>query len=175
MHGTLQIGGREVPRYRAWHPIDHYALTYVQPGKDGRKFSSGARVRIQEFFGGNAEYAVDAVEEIDFLDETGFRHARRILGREVAALEYRFSAVPNGTLYENALIVGGDGGTLFGKFFNTVRQRLFPDAMGRAWLKHNVEEVGNLQFFLPQLYRHETEQQPPPYGSFTSRGLPAAR
>jgi hypothetical protein len=24
--------------------------------------------------------------------------------------------------------------------------------MSRAWLKHNVEEVGNLEFFLPALY-----------------------
>jgi hypothetical protein len=33
-----------------------------------------------------------------------------------------------------------------------IRGRLFTEAMGRAWLKHNVEEVGNLEFFLPALY-----------------------
>ena len=31
----------------------------------------------------------------------------------------------------------------------------FPAGKRAAWLKHNVEEVGNLQFFLPDLYaRH---------------------
>jgi hypothetical protein len=33
-----------------------------------------------------------------------------------------------------------------------IRRRAFTEAMGRAWLKHNVEEVGNLEFFLPALY-----------------------
>jgi hypothetical protein len=29
---------------------------------------------------------------------------------------------------------------------------VFPDAMGSAWLKHNVEEVGLLEALLPPLY-----------------------
>ena len=33
-----------------------------------------------------------------------------------------------------------------------VRPRLFPDDKARAWLRHNVEEVGNFEFFLPELY-----------------------
>ncbi|HMO56576.1 MAG TPA: hypothetical protein PKA05_19390 [Roseiflexaceae bacterium] len=28
-----------------------------------------------------------------------------------------------------------------------------PNDMARAWLKHNVEEVGNFENFLPDLYR----------------------
>jgi hypothetical protein len=152
MDGTVRISGHDIPRYRAWHPRDHVALTYLRPGRDGRKFSAGAKVRIQELFGRNPKYKVDIVEEVDFLDETGFRHARRVAGREAAAMEYKFTATPDGTLYENALIVGGDGGTLFGKLVNRLRPRLFPDAMGHAWLLHNVEEVGNFQFFLPALY-----------------------
>ena len=153
MDGAIRIGDQDIPRYRAWHPRDHYALTYVRPGKDGRRFSAGAKVRIQEFFGANPKYKIDVVEEIDFLDETGFRHKKLVIGREVAVIEYKFTAVSDGTLYENAMIVGGDGNTLFGKFVNVaVRPRVFPEQMGRAWLKHNIEEVGNLQFFLPALY-----------------------
>src|SRR5688572_14059768 len=44
MNGTVRIGGQDIPRYRAWHPRDHFALTYVRPGKDGRNFSAGAKV-----------------------------------------------------------------------------------------------------------------------------------
>jgi hypothetical protein len=33
-----------------------------------------------------------------------------------------------------------------------IRRRVFTEAMGRAWLKHNVEEVGNLEYILPALY-----------------------
>lgn len=155
MDRTVRIGEHEVPAYRAWHPRDHYALTYVRPGRDGRKVSAGAKIRIQEFFGGNPAHKVDIVEEIGFLDETGFRHAKKVAGREVFAMEYKFTALPGGTLYENALIVGGDGNTLFGKLVNIVMARVFPDAMGHAWIKHNIEEVGNFSFFLPSLYGAE--------------------
>jgi hypothetical protein len=141
-----------VPAYRAWHPRDHVALTYVRPSTDGRKFGAGAKIRIQECFGANPDYKIDVVDEVDFLDETGFRHAKRIAGREAATMEYRFTAVPTGTLYENELVVGGDGTTLVGRLINFARPRLFSDAMGHAWLTHNVEEVGNLQFFLPEYY-----------------------
>lgn len=114
-----------------------------------RKYAS--RRATQEFFGGNPAYKVDVVEEIDFLDETGFLHAKKLAGREVLAMEYKFTSVPGGTLYENALIAGGDGTTLFGKLVNVVMARLLSDAMGHAWIKHNIEEVGNLSFFLPSL------------------------
>jgi hypothetical protein len=33
-----------------------------------------------------------------------------------------------------------------------VRPRVFGDDLARAWLRHNVEEVGNLENFLPHLY-----------------------
>jgi hypothetical protein len=33
-----------------------------------------------------------------------------------------------------------------------IRRRVFTEAMGLAWLKHNVEEVGNLEYILPALY-----------------------
>lgn len=29
------------------------------------------------------------------------------------------------------------------------------EARGRAWIQHNVEEVGNFESFLPQLYAAE--------------------
>jgi hypothetical protein len=38
-------------------------------------------------------------------------------------------------------------------WFNAlVRPRVFSEDMARAWLLHNVEEVGNFEFFLPELY-----------------------
>ena len=34
---------------------------------------------------------------------------------------------------------------------------LFPDGKGQAWLKHNIEEMGNLENFLPELYEREAK------------------
>lgn len=37
-----------------------------------------------------------------------------------------------------------------------LRGAVMPAGMRAAWVKHNVEGVGNLPFFLPELYRRET-------------------
>jgi len=149
MDGEHDVGFGPAPRYRLWHPVDHVALTYVKPARDGRRFGPGAQVRIQELFGARPEYAVDVVSTIEFLDETGFAHADRVLGRPVAELRYRFHADAAGTRYENTLTVGAPGFKLLN---DHVRPLLFSEEKGRAWLKHNVEEVGNFELFLPGLY-----------------------
>jgi hypothetical protein len=63
-------------------------------------------------------------------------------------MTYRFERVPAGTFYENDLTVGLPGARWFNE---SVLPRFFPEARGRAWLLHNVEEVGNLEQFLPAL------------------------
>jgi hypothetical protein len=41
------------------------------------------------------------------------------------------------------------------RFWHLLIEWFFPAERRRAWLKHSVEEIGNLQFFLPALYsRH---------------------
>jgi hypothetical protein len=157
MNGTLRIGEVDVPRYRVWHPRDHVALTYLRPGLDGRNFSTGARIHIQEFFGADPRYRVDVVDDVGFLDETGFNHSLSVAGRRVASMDYTFTPVAGGTRYENSLTVGVDRPALLRLLVNqAIRPWVFPEHMGRAWLKHNVEEVGNFQFFLPALYAAET-------------------
>lgn len=153
IEGEMDLGGRQSARYRVWHPRDHVLLKYVRQARDGRNFGPGARVHIVEFLGARPDYEVDIVSTVEFLDETGFSHSDRIAGIEVARLNYRFAPVHDGTLYENSLTVGSSGPAparfLVNRF---VRRRLFPEEMGQAWLKHNVEEVGNFEYFLPELY-----------------------
>ena len=68
---------------------------------------------------------------------------------------YSFKEVRGGTLYENALTVGIHKPAFLAALNAPIQALKFPEEMGRAWLTHNVEEVGNLQFFLPDLYRAE--------------------
>jgi hypothetical protein len=35
-----------------------------------------------------------------------------------------------------------------------IHRTVFPEATGRAWLKHNVEEVGLLEYIITPLYPH---------------------
>jgi hypothetical protein len=150
MDGDVEIGGRMVPRYRAWHPRDHVAVRYARRADDGSNMGPGSRVHIREQLG--RTWRVDIVDDVLRLDEGGFVHVNRRLGMEVARMEYTFERVPGGTRYVNCLIVGARAPIVRTVFNRVVRPRLFPDDMGRAWLLHNVEEVGNFQFFLPSLY-----------------------
>lgn len=50
------------------------------------------------------------------------------------------------------MTVGISSGAFRWLFNSLVRPRVFSDAMGTAWLVHNVEEVSMFENFLPSLY-----------------------
>lgn len=154
IEGELEIAGKRVPRYRAWHPIDHIAFRCVKRRSDG-SIGPGAVFHIHESFARNPKWIVDIHTTVEKLDETGFIHGPRKLGLKVAHMEYEFAAVAGGTQYTNWLVAGIEV-PVIGRLLNRVIQRaLFPDDRARAWLTHNVEEVGNFESFLPELYARE--------------------
>lgn len=157
LEGEMEMGGRAWPRYLIWHPVDHIAIRYARRRADG-SIGPGAQIHIQEAFGGRPEYLVDVVTTIEKLDESGFVHVRRVLDRDVARLEYSFTAVKGGTLYENSMTLGPDRPIARQIFNSLVRPRIFPDHQARAWLLHNIEEVGNFEHFLPALYERRSSR-----------------
>lgn len=154
MDGDIEIGGRRHARYRVWHPRDHIRLAYPRRLPDG-SIGPGAAIALKEVIGRDPRYVVDIVSGIEKLDEEGFIHNPRAHGLSgFARMEYSFAPVEGGTLYENCLIFGRKAW-----WFRFVRPLLeplvFPDGQGEAWLRHNIEEVGNFENFLPDLYRRE--------------------
>lgn len=148
--GEIAWQGRSYPRYLLWHPRDHIHWALVRPAPGGGA-GPGARFRIVEAFGRNPAYYVDSTEDVEKLDDEGISLVRRIAGTEVFRLEHRFGQGPDGATYLSRMVVGADGGR-FGRAFNRwIRPRVFPDAMGTAWLRHNVEEVGLFEQLLPLL------------------------
>jgi len=150
LDGTMTYGDAVIDRYLAWHPIDHVRWELAKPAPGGGA-GEGARFRIVERFGNRPEYGVDVVDTVEKLDETGIRLVRRIAGVVVFALEHTWSAGSDGAHYVTVLDVGARS-ALFAPVNRVLRRRL-PDHMVRAWVRHNVEEVGQLEFLLPQLSR----------------------
>lgn len=155
LDGEVVVGRRRIDRYRLWHPYDHVHNSYVRRRPDGT-IGPGAAIRIVEVLGGNPDYRVDVVTDVEKLDEEGFIHNPVVHGvRGLARMEYAFRAVPGGTQYDNCLVFG-----LRHPAYVHVRPLAkwlaFPDAKGETWIRHNVEEVGMLEKFLPELYRSET-------------------
>jgi hypothetical protein len=69
-------------------------------------------------------------------------------------MEYAFAKDANGTRYLNTITVGFTG--WIGRWVNPfIRWFLFDAVHAKAWVKHNVEEVGNFENFLPELFRSE--------------------
>src|SRR6058998_2400908 len=155
LEGEIDVAGRRWPRYQIWHPIDHISIRYARRRPDGT-IGPGARIHIREALAGRLDYLVDIVTTIEKLDETGFVHGPYVAGVLTARLDYTFTPVEAGTLYENSITFGPDQPLLRPFFNKVIRPRLFPDDKARAWFKHNVEEVGNFEFFLPELYAKET-------------------
>jgi len=146
--GTMSYGGEIVDRYLAWHPIDHIHWELARPAPGGGA-AEGARFRIVEAFGAAPEFAVDVVDRVEKLDDTGIRLVTRVAGVIVIQLEHTWSAGSDGTHYVSVLDLGARS-ALFAPI-NRVLRRRFPDAMVRAWVRHNIEEVGQLEHLLPQL------------------------
>lgn len=149
--GEMHYQGHSYPRYLVWHPYDHIHWALARPDAQGRA-GQGASFRIVEAFGADMRQRVDSVEVVEKLDITGIRLVRRVAGREVFSLQHDFHPHPAGTRYVSHMAVGM-AGPMAGRLFNNlVRPFLFTKRMGSAWLLHNIEEVGNFEFFLPELY-----------------------
>lgn len=148
--GTMEYGGQTYPRYLVWHPIDHIHYEVARRAPDGTA-GAGARFFIVEAFGANPDFLVNSVADIPKNDDTGITLSVRKLGMEVMHLEHTFTQVQEGTLYQSRMHVGTN--VVLARFLvNRLLRRIFTEEKGRAWLKHNVEEVGNFEFFLPALY-----------------------
>ncbi|MCV7193666.1 hypothetical protein [Mycolicibacterium brumae] len=146
--GTMRYGEQVIDRYLAWHPLDHLRWELAKPAPGGGA-AEGARFRIVERFGGREEFAVDVVDRVEKLDRTGIRLVQRLAGVQIFQLEHTWSAGPGGTHYVSVLDIGARAKALTP--VNYVLTRRFPDAMARAWVTHNIEEVGQLEHLLPTL------------------------
>lgn len=160
----MELEGNIYPRYRVWHPYDHIYYQDLSHGPDGTG-SAGTRRHIVEAFGANERYLVNIIDRVVHLDEKGILLSTEQMGTSMgfgnllvpmpvgfSSLQHWFYPVSNGTRYESRLLIGTD--TKSGKYLlNPIVRPLFiGQEMARAWLKHNVEEVGNFEFFLPALY-----------------------
>ena len=155
LEGDMEIDGARVNRYRAWHPADHVHVSYARRLSDG-SVGPGAVLRLREMLGGNPRFTVNVRSVIEKLDEDGFIHNPIFHGiYGLVRMEYRFKPAPGGTLYENCLVFGAR--SRLGRWAHPLLARIaFPPLKGRFWLRHNIEEVGAFEHFLPQLYRSET-------------------
>lgn len=149
--GDMEVAGAQLNKYLVWHPLDHIHWQLAKPGPDGGA-GAGAKFRIVEAFGRNPDFYVDVVDTVTRLDATGITLACYKFGLEISSLKHDFIAVEGGTQYVSALTIGTALPLLRAVLNPIVHRALFTEAMGHAWLRHNVEEVGLLEHIVPPIY-----------------------
>jgi hypothetical protein len=163
----MLYGGELIDRYLAWHPIDHIKWELARPGPGGGA-ADGARFHIVEAFGGRPEFKIDEIARVEKLDETGIRLVRREAGIPVLQLEHTWSAGADGAHYVTVMDQGVRSPLLWP--INKIVRKRFSDEKTRAWVKHNIEEVGQLEYLLPQL--KSSGEAEPAQGTHRRDGAP---
>jgi hypothetical protein len=141
--------GNIIDIYRLWHPIDHIRVITSKQSNLGAGFIKGAKVKICEGLG---KEIIVLKASVLRMDETGVTlHAKKgpfTVGR----LTHNFTQKETGTLYESRLVIGTNAPVIGSLITALAKKKGFDAAARKAWLQHNIEEVGNFQFFLPQVY-----------------------
>lgn len=140
----LEWRGTKMLAYRYWHPTDHIFFEILgTPGP-------GCRFHIVEAFQANPKYLIDITFDVSKLDLTGFRLGFRRLGQIITSMDEDFEDIPEGMRYKVTMTLGSTAPVL--RTVTRLARRYVLAEKLDAWHLHNVQEVGNLPHFLPDLY-----------------------
>ncbi|MDP4502239.1 DAPG hydrolase family protein [Nonomuraea turcica] len=149
--GTMAYAGDVYPRYLVWHPLDHILYQVIRPAAGGG-VGPGAQLHITEALGRDPGRLIDIRVQVEELGAAGAIIAKRVAGTHLVRLENEFAAAPEGVRYVTRMRLG-DHSPLGRLALNRVATtRAFPPAKLQAWTRHHIEEIGNLEHFLPALY-----------------------
>ncbi len=151
MSRTLEFRGATMQAYLWWHPFDHISLKVVRHSPNGT-VGPGAWFKIREAFRRDEAYLVNEVVSVPRLDEGGITLEQHRLGQLIFRLAHTFTPIDGGTQYDSVMHLGSDA-WWFKRIANVIRRRRFPQHKQQVWLQHNVEEVGYMEHFLPELHQ----------------------
>ena len=157
---TVEFSGQRYSWYHIFHPNEHGEITIKEPANDGVSgMGIGALVARKEWFG---IYNSKGAGRIIEFSEQGMVIKPEILGLHFGEIKHSFTQAAYtlasngqrilGTQYNVESIIGSNL-PVIGPIINFyIRKKMFNPAMINEWLRHQVEEVSSLQFFLKELY-----------------------
>jgi len=147
---TVELSEKSYPLYHIFHSFEHGNIEVLESADNGSLgMGVGALVARQEWFG--SFNSVGAGRVIKF-NNKGMTIKPEKFGLHFGKIVHQFKSISNGTQYNVSSIIGSDL-PLIGPLINLyIRHKMFPPAMLKQWLRHQVQEVSSLQFFLAKLY-----------------------
>jgi hypothetical protein len=140
----------KLPLYHIFHPSEHGVIRVVEKAIDGSKgMGVGALVSRQEWFG---PYNSKGAGRIMAFSKEGMLISPEVAGFHFGTIKHSFIQTKTGTQYNMSSIIGSDA-PIIGPAINFyLRHKMFSPPMIKQWLRHQVQEVSSLPFFLPTLY-----------------------
>lgn len=150
--GDIELGSARYLRYLIWHPVDHIHFELAARAADGST-GPGAVFHIVEALGADMKNLIDAELHLMELHAGGALVEVRALAQAVVQIRGEFLPHASGTQVVSTMTIGSAGWLGALGLNQWLIERYFPAERRRAWLRHSVEEIGNLEFFLPGLHR----------------------
>ena len=153
----LEVEGETQLAFVYWHPEDH--LNISRPGNTNKPLAPGDWFTMTEAYAGDEKNHTSEKVQVLRRDTGGYGIRVFRAKMTVAQLSYDFEDSNDGLVVSTRLRIGVADGwakTLVNHLFVPL---LFDGRKTEAWMQHNVEEVGRLQCFLPDLWAQRDQGQ----------------
>jgi hypothetical protein len=153
--GKATIQGKEYEFYHLFHLSEHGQTRVIEPATDGSNgMGVGALVYRQEKFG---PFLSKGMGRVLSFDSNGFTVSPVLGPLSFGTIEHHFEPKEDGTLYRVKTILGSDA-PVIGRILSLyIRTKQFPPEVVQEWIRHQVEEVGSLSHFLPELFHEQVK------------------
>ncbi|MTI16364.1 hypothetical protein E1162_03810 [Rhodobacteraceae bacterium RKSG542] len=155
----INLNGQIIPAYVLWHPRDHVAVE-LEKLSDKHTLSAGDILTVHDKFQAGSTFAIDQKAHISRLDENGIGLKTTVMGLNFLELTHSYKLSAGGTLCRSHLTIGAMTGPLKSMLNRAMAPKKFEGDKAVAWLKHNIEEIGFFENFLPQLYENRSKKEP---------------
>jgi hypothetical protein len=145
--------GPLVPNYRLWHPYDHIRVSWAKRVHDGEgRLTVGSIIAIEENLGG--VLPVRAKARITKFDDEAFDFELSAGPVATGHLLHRYAVTDAGCSFYTEMLLGWDT-PILRQILNPIVSRVFGGLpFLQVWVLHNIEESGETEKFVPQLYAH---------------------
>ena len=145
--------GPETPVYRLWHPHDHILVRWEKVNRDREgRISVGSILHVEETLGG--KHPSKTRIWVTRFDDAAFNFSLGNGAASFGEVRHLYSDSAAGLRLRTEMEFGVRW-PLIGAWVNRLlRNKAFTPALIAAWVTHNVEECGETERFLPQLYAH---------------------
>tara|TARA_B110000444_G_scaffold260743_2_gene309041 strand:- start:118 stop:783 length:666 start_codon:yes stop_codon:yes gene_type:complete len=144
--------GHEIDSYKLWHPHDHIKVYWKKKKLNHEgKIMPGSKLAIKETFQG---FLVNESVTVSQFDRDAFNFEMCFLGIKVAHLLHFYKETEEGVIYKTEMLVKCNA-PIIGKLLTWLACNLIASEKRiKAWMLHNIEESGESEKFIPQLFEN---------------------